>query len=458
MNRGSIYNVNWLIEESNNLLLENRLTRVKEKYPQQVHNLIDELSENDPSDNNKYLDWLAKQTLYSNKEIAELGYFDMYGDNLDQNISSWIARSNIRRVTNFKVGYREALYELIQYFHKYNHKFDEKDINQYKSIKELDEATELAKQKLSRKEIKEGGVDKVYEDEDFLLVMPKTHKAACRYGSNTRWCVTMKTHPNYFKNYFTDGPIFFLMDKRRLEPSDSPKYMQTADDYYKVAIHYQPRIESDDYYGLVRIGGSKASKIASKVSKEKFVNSASLDNTKIDYWNSVDELKSESVVRRYLGGPGRGQKARADQILGNLKNVMEKYTKKILSDYYDKLNIDTEKVEKIEELTNKINDLKSKRDKVYNIFSSLDRNLSNLRWALSVPINSPEEIVSIDGFDEAEVEDFRSMIRVIKNKKDKYDEIYNKISNKVIELDNELTSLRSDIENKSLRFYRDETI
>jgi hypothetical protein len=36
-------------------------------------------------------------------------------------------------------------------------------------------------------------VDKLYEDDEWLLLHPKTYKASCKYGKNTRWCTTMNT-------------------------------------------------------------------------------------------------------------------------------------------------------------------------------------------------------------------------------------------------------------------------
>jgi len=42
---------------------------------------------------------------------------------------------------------------------------------------------------------------KLFEDNTVLVLKPLTHQASCKYGSGTKWCVTMRHTDEYWKNY-----------------------------------------------------------------------------------------------------------------------------------------------------------------------------------------------------------------------------------------------------------------
>lgn len=372
-----------VLENVEKLLLEGRVENVKKKYPQPTWDVIDELVEVDPSSNNKYLEWMAKTYLektiqWFKDNASDRGSY--YSWTLDQvpdtpEDTRWGQNPLWRNVRNsISDSTVRELRDNLEHFHKNPSKYEIKDINQFKSQKEFDDAVEIAKQKLSRKEMKETGVDKVFEDDRFILMMPKTHKASCRYGARTRWCVTMRGYSGYFENYFGQGPIFFLIDKSQPERQYSPKYMYDAPEYWKVAIHYRP------FNGRLDGAGNRALEYARRLSKEEFVDGANVGNTHIDYWNVQDENKKESVVGKYLGGPGRGQSQRAEAILNQLKSVMERYTKKVMADYYDNLGDDTETINKLNELKEKREKLNTKATRIRYKLSRLGDVINNLRY------------------------------------------------------------------------------
>lgn len=55
--------------------------------------------------------------------------------------------------------------------------------------------------------------DKWYEDKEWLVVTPKTHNAACKYGANTRWCTASKDDTRYFDSYSQSGPLIIIINK-----------------------------------------------------------------------------------------------------------------------------------------------------------------------------------------------------------------------------------------------------
>jgi len=429
------------LHEVGKLILEARIDDIKAKYPLKLHGKIDVLSEKDPSSNNKYLEWLAKQTLRATlqelKEINGGNYLNPEGDDLTddyyaRNWTNWaIQNENEKRV----------LFDNIDYFHNYIRKFEKRDINQYNTWQNFNEEVEKAKLKLSRKEIKQSGVIKIFEDDDFLLLTPLTHQAACRYGSNTRWCVSMRGYSGYFESYFTQGPIFFLMDKRMIPPTRS---MQT-EDYYKLAMHYRPRWEKAGRWGPTHdyLSNNKdAGKMANKLTKEEFVGGADKDKAQIDFWTTSDRQVQKNVAQKYMGGPGRGQKIRGQEFIGRFEDVMERYTKKILSDFYDNVSVDENQIIKLNNLKS---ELKLKNDYLddYLVYSKnqLDRMMTNVERYKDNVSNKRETLPP----DREKIQDFDLETDWIDSIKTSIEERRTSFSGKVKSMEEEIDGMKEEI-------------
>lgn len=108
----------------------------------------------------------------------------------------------------------------LSYFVKYNNVIDNKDINTYKTLNDLysvvsnfienpDQAT--SKQDAIRK-IKEGA-EKVYEDNEWLVIIPHTEEASCYYGKGTQWCTAADKGSNMFDHYNEQGNLYININK-----------------------------------------------------------------------------------------------------------------------------------------------------------------------------------------------------------------------------------------------------
>ena len=437
-----------VLENIEKLLLEGRVENIKKKYPQPMWREIDTLSDNDPSGNNKFLEWLAKHMLkktikwFKDNASDVNGYWSWTIDQVPDvsQDNRWEEHRGLSRsMESININDLKDLSDDLEHFLKNPSKYEIKDINQFNSIREFQDAADIAKQKLSRKEMKETGVDKVFEDDRFILLMPKTHKASCRYGARTKWCVTMRNYSGYFERYFGEGPIFFLIDKSQPAKSYYPSYMEKAPEYWKVALHYKP------FNGRLDGSGNRALQYSKQMNREEFIDGGNIGNSRIDYWNVRDENKRESVVAKYLGGPGKGQTQRAEVILNNLKGAMERYTKKALADYYDSLGNSDEVVEKINELNEKREEIRAEKSRVNN---KRDR-LSQARRSLSY---------FKDRLDTDETDDeYRQWVEEQISKSDEFiaemEKIYEHIQIDIDELDNEIEKLESELSDKKLTFY-----
>ena len=117
----------------------------------------------------------------------------------------------------------EDLYKATAYlttFHKYKGKLDKKDIGQYKSLPDLynaiqsyEDNTQAASHKEEIRQMKEGA-EKVYEDENYLIVVPHTEEAAIFYGKGTQWCTAATNGRNYFNYYDKQGSLYININKK----------------------------------------------------------------------------------------------------------------------------------------------------------------------------------------------------------------------------------------------------
>lgn len=439
-----------VLESVEKLLVEGRVENIKKKWPNPSWVIIDKLVEADPSKTNKFLEWMVKNYMngknikwFKDNANNSSSYYSWTIDQVPDTAEDprWedsysLNRNTMTSISNEKVS---VLKDNLEHFFKNPSKYEIKDINQFKSAKEFEDAAEVAKQKLSRKEMKDTGVDKVFEDDRFILMMPKTHKASCRYGARTRWCVTMRGYSGYFESYFGQGPIFFLIDKSQPERSWTPSYMRDAENYWKVAIHYRP------FNGRLSNNGQRALQYAKDMTKSEFLAGANIGNTRIDYWNVQDDMKKESVVGKYLGGPGRGQTQRAGVIFSQLKEVMERYTKKVMGDYYDSLDMSDDEMEKLQELKEKRveeNDFKS------GVYYKRDR-LENVRRQLQYFRDRLEDGSGDDEYRKWQEEQLEKTNQFI----DQLQEAERKSLTKINELDEKIKEIEDKMSSEGLVFY-----
>ena len=78
--------------------------------------------------------------------------------------------------------------------------------------------------------------EKIYEDNNFLLVVPLTHTASCKYGANTKWC-TSSSDETMFKKHNKMGSLAYLIIKdeelkKKLESSKFGIYMNKPGENY----------------------------------------------------------------------------------------------------------------------------------------------------------------------------------------------------------------------------------
>ena len=200
------------------ILLEGRVEdvytkRISGESPQIEKIYYDEIVPGSASinPNHKYLDWITKN--WSPTDVDNRG-----------------------EVTH---NLKEILLAVSK-FDTQNQRLKIKDLNQYKNIDQLFDTLQKLGQTARRTVEISDEVDRIYEDNRFVVVVPKTHKSSCYYGAGTKWCTASKDTDSHFSNYKTNGELYYIIDKTL--PTSSP--------YYKVALNKKIAGLTEDFWDV----------------------------------------------------------------------------------------------------------------------------------------------------------------------------------------------------------------
>lgn len=71
---------------------------------------------------------------------------------------------------------------------------------------------------------KEEDRNKIYQDENIVVVAPLTHKSSCKYGVNTKWCTAVPSNDEHFKDYMKHGVLIYFIVRSPHKNSKIPEY------------------------------------------------------------------------------------------------------------------------------------------------------------------------------------------------------------------------------------------
>lgn len=184
----------------------------------------------------------------------------------------------------------EDLYKAHQYlefFTKYLNRIETKDIGKYNSLPALyqavkpfmDNPNQATSHKDEIRKIKEGA-EKVYEDNEWMIIVPHTEEASCYYGKGTEWCTAAEYSYNKFDEYNRKGRLYININKQTHEkyqfhfPTSS--FMDATDSPIEMPIAKSIELSKGalDWY-MRHVQG------ASMLIEEKYT---------IECWNGEDEV------------------------------------------------------------------------------------------------------------------------------------------------------------------------
>jgi len=192
-------------EISESLLFEAKKDTLRSKYnsiPDEFFNMI---VDGDPSPTKKYSEWMLKQYSPIPAEIEKLIDVVNRFDRSVNRINHEFIRKGIDQFES-EIGMDIPMRDIDAILRS------PKDINSYAGFSILNAILNQIESKKTKREEKMVGAEKIYEDENFLVVLPKTPEGSCHYGSGTRWCVAARDG-NQFNNYSRRGTLYYIIFK-----------------------------------------------------------------------------------------------------------------------------------------------------------------------------------------------------------------------------------------------------
>ena len=215
--------LNYILEE---LIFESRRKDVIEKYRDKI---TDTLNDNPTPINGMMEDDFDKVVEHIESELPHPKYLEFVLDNMCCGGYGLETEQILPLIQNF---HRLAERNLIKNKDIYSKEYVTPKSNNYVDLSNVyavvEKATEEEIRKDEDKKLK-GQRDIVYDGPKWRVVVPKSHKASCAYGSGTKWCTTSKDS-SFFQQYTNDAILFYIIDKS--SPTSEDNVM------YKVALNW----------------------------------------------------------------------------------------------------------------------------------------------------------------------------------------------------------------------------
>jgi hypothetical protein len=118
------------------------------------------------------------------------------------------------------------------------------DIMSFKTFKDLQQMIDKVSAEKSKTQTKQEislkDADKIYEDDHYLVISPKTYEASCKYGKGTKWCISSISTSDHWNSYSNKNNIkfYFIINKQVEEESPEEE---------KVAIAVYPEGQMNAY-------------------------------------------------------------------------------------------------------------------------------------------------------------------------------------------------------------------
>lgn len=174
------------------------IKKFKKERPKLNYSIVNALGDLDNTKNKKFLPLILKELTrngnYNDKEVIESFrlWFKNYYFGTD-----FIKEINIGQ-SFLSEGYLDGVD-----FHNISI-FDLQRLNQLSLLKKHEK--ELGKH-----------IYKVYEDENWKVIVPLTAQASVIYGYNSRWCTASKHNISFFYKYAMSGTLVYIFNKQALE-------------------------------------------------------------------------------------------------------------------------------------------------------------------------------------------------------------------------------------------------
>ena len=220
------------------VIIEGRKEDVAKRLKQRFEydsSFIDRMLSVDPT-GYKYVDYIAKQLEKIIPQLAgQKGGLNVTQQDAIKDVLSMVIpwfHNNVNRITEDDIWNAETIFReqngMVPNIEGIAKSF--KDIAQYENpefIRTLMGIVDSKKTEREKERELKSQAEKLYEDDDILIIRPKSYAASCYYGANTKWCTTTKGSSGYFEKYIKTGLLYYFINKK--ENTKMALYRNTED-------------------------------------------------------------------------------------------------------------------------------------------------------------------------------------------------------------------------------------
>ena len=220
------------------IIIEGRKEDVAKRLKQRFEydgSFIDRMLSVDPT-GYKYVDYIGKQLEKIIPQLAgRRGGLNITQQDAIKDILSMVIpwfHNNVNRITEDDIWKAETIFRerngIVPNIEGIAKSF--KDITQYENpefIRTLIEIVDSKKTEREKERELKSQAEKLYEDDDVLVIRPKSHAASCYYGANTKWCTASSGSSGYFEKYIKTGLLYYFIKKK--ENNKMALYRNTED-------------------------------------------------------------------------------------------------------------------------------------------------------------------------------------------------------------------------------------
>lgn len=163
-----------------------RLDKLKEQHPDLNISIIDMIAKIDPTETYKYTEFLIKtlQKWFESKDIMLYMGIDFFGDNNVETLNEFENHCKAKRIKN-------------------------SDISTYVGFEQMRVEVKLADDIVKQKEFEKQTI-KIYEEGQWLALIPLSFEASKLYGTNTKWCTTQE---KYWNEYIKHSKLIYIINR-----------------------------------------------------------------------------------------------------------------------------------------------------------------------------------------------------------------------------------------------------
>jgi hypothetical protein len=281
----------------------------------------------------KVVELRAKFPKVTNVTFIKMVEFDFTGTHkyLEYMLKSWISRNGYGMNHSITQLFNEVKrFDGLLPYHVTKDIYSQ-EFNSYPKLVEMNDKAQIVKD--DKTFVREEHANVLYEDDELIMVSPKTHRGSLKYGAGTTWCTASKSNPNTFQNYARNGCLVYLIDKTESKTKNFQKiafYNNSGNSLSgEISVYSQNDNETNELRLVEK--GWKPEKLAElmlrfrayHVDREAIKRAKSKVESLIDAMKNInlDELHSNL---KYLEKRGESEFKDVDNLVNSFVSTVEK--------------------------------------------------------------------------------------------------------------------------------------